>query len=128
MDAVSLSIFEGIKRPFINEGNAPGACVRELALSADPQRGNRLRDAFIVELVSEIDAENRSDTASDELLSGREREVLRHMIQGQSNREISSAVGISVNTVKFHAKNIFSKLAVSSRKDAVSEAIRQRLI
>ena len=61
-------------------------------------------------------------------LSPREQEVLRFLIQGRSNREIADAMDLSINTVKFHMKNIFGKLGVNSRKDAVSATIRRRLL
>ena len=126
--ALSASIFEGIKRPFIDEGELIKGVIREVSQTTANRRGNRLRDAFIAELIAEIDASGESEQKEDHLLSPREREVLRYVMQGQSNREIAEAIGLSVNTVKFHLKNIFDKLGVSSRKDAVSVAIRERLV
>ncbi|GAA3402188.1 LuxR C-terminal-related transcriptional regulator [Paenibacillus hodogayensis] len=55
-------------------------------------------------------------------LTVREIQVLRLMAGGLSNREISDRIGIVVGTVKNHIKNIFSKLGVSSRMKAVSQA------
>jgi len=48
-------------------------------------------------------------------LSQREKEVAKLVAQGYSNAEISSLLDISVNTVKFHNKNIFDKLGIDSR-------------
>ena len=126
--ALSVAIFEGIKRPFIDEGELVSGVIREMSQAMENRSGNRLRDAFIAELIAEIDASSESEQKEDELLSPREREVLRYVMQGQSNREIAEAIPLSVNTVKFHLKNIFEKLGVSSRKDAVSVAIRERLV
>ncbi len=126
--ALSASIFEGIKRPFIDEGELVKGVIREVSQTTANRRGNRLRDAFIAELIAEIDASGEGEQKEDHLLSPREREVLRYVMQGQSNREIAEAMPLSVNTVKFHLKNIFDKLGVSSRKDAVSVAIRERLV
>ena len=61
-------------------------------------------------------------------LSRREREVLGHLMQGRSNREIAEVVPLSVNTVKFPLKNLFDKLGVSNRQEAVTVAIRRGLI
>ncbi|AGU51682.1 two component transcriptional regulator, LuxR family [Variovorax paradoxus B4] len=61
------------------------------------------------------------------LLSPRELKVLRLIAQGWSNRQIAESVSLSVNTVEFHAKNIFRKLCVKSRTQAVHQAMQQGL-
>ncbi len=65
---------------------------------------------------------------SGEALSGREIDVLKLMAQGKSNKEIGSALFISEGTVKSHAKNIFAKMNVISRTEAVATATRRGLI
>jgi LuxR family maltose regulon positive regulatory protein len=57
-----------------------------------------------------------------ESLSPRERNILERIGQGQSNKEIARELGISPETVKTHIKNIFVKLAVEKRAQAVSRA------
>lgn len=61
------------------------------------------------------------------LLSPRELKVLRLIAQGWSNQQIAEAVSLSVNTIEFHAKNIYRKLCVKSRTQAVHQATRQGL-
>lgn len=61
------------------------------------------------------------------LLSPRELKVLRLIAQGWSNQQIAEAVSLSVNTIEFHAKNIYRKLSVKSRTQAVHEATQQGL-
>jgi DNA-binding NarL/FixJ family response regulator len=56
-------------------------------------------------------------------LSEREREVLLLMSQGLTNKEIAEAMTVSVNTVKKHTQNIFTKLQVESRAAAVAVAL-----
>jgi NarL family two-component system response regulator LiaR len=63
-----------------------------------------------------------------EQLTERERDVLRSMVDGLNNREIADALVISLGTVKFHISNIFHKLGVDSRVEAVKLAIEQKLI
>lgn len=54
------------------------------------------------------------------LLSAREQEALALLREGKSNKEIARDLGLSEATIKFHLKNIFSKLGVSRRAMAVS--------
>ena len=60
-----------------------------------------------------------------EPFTGRELEVLRLAARGQTNRSIGLALGISHRTVQGHLANIYGKLGVSSRTEAVTEAIRR---
>lgn len=57
-----------------------------------------------------------------ELLTERELQVLRLVAQGQSNKGAARAMGISAETVKTHLKNIFDKLGVAQREQAVALA------
>ena len=55
-------------------------------------------------------------------------QVLKLVVQGQSNQQIADAMVISVATVKAHISNIFSKLQVSSRAEAIAFAIKNKLV
>jgi DNA-binding CsgD family transcriptional regulator len=61
-------------------------------------------------------------------ITPREIDCLHWAARGKSNREIGEILGISENTVHFHLKNVYRKLDVSSRSQAVSEALRAGLI
>ncbi|MEZ4795230.1 MAG: response regulator transcription factor [Flavobacteriaceae bacterium] len=61
-------------------------------------------------------------------LSERELEVLHQLCRGANNREIAEDLFVSTNTIKAHIKNIYKKLHVHSRAEAVSKAIKKRLI
>jgi DNA-binding NarL/FixJ family response regulator len=63
----------------------------------------------------------------EEELTDREREVLRLVAGGETNREIASELFISENTVNFHMKNIFGKLHLKNRAHAAAFAIRAGL-
>jgi DNA-binding CsgD family transcriptional regulator/GAF domain-containing protein len=55
-----------------------------------------------------------------ECLTKREKEVLKQLIQGRSNREIANNLFISVHTVKNHISNIFQKLGVTDRSQLIA--------
>lgn len=58
-----------------------------------------------------------------ESLSERETEVLRLLAQGLSNKDIAQSLFLSVRTVEAHLRNIYSKLAIASRTEAVLWAV-----
>jgi DNA-binding NarL/FixJ family response regulator len=62
------------------------------------------------------------------VLSNREKEVLKWLKEGKRSWDISRILQISRNTVNFHIKNLFKKLNVVNRTQAVSEAMRQGII
>lgn len=64
----------------------------------------------------------------DAFLSEREHEVLQNLATGQSNKQIARTLELTENTVKFHLKSIFSKLAVNKRTQAILEARKRGLI
>jgi len=65
---------------------------------------------------------------SDEDLTEREVEVLRHIAEGNRNRDIAEKLFISEETVKVHLKHIMDKLGASDRTQAVAIAVRRGII
>jgi NarL family two-component system response regulator LiaR len=61
-------------------------------------------------------------------LTERERDVLECMVDGLNNNEIAERLVVSLGTVKFHVSNIFQKLGVDSRVEAVKLAIERKLV
>ncbi len=64
----------------------------------------------------------------DATLTAREHEVLRLLVEGRTNRQISEQLYISAKTVSVHVSNILAKLEVSSRAEAAALARRERLV
>jgi len=64
----------------------------------------------------------------DSELSAREREVLRHLVAGFSNKEIANLLGITEATVKCHVSTILMRLNVSDRTQAVVTALQRGLV
>jgi DNA-binding NarL/FixJ family response regulator len=64
----------------------------------------------------------------EEVLTEKELRVLRCVAAGNSNRRVSSEIGISEETVKAHLKNIFGKLGANDRTHAVTIALKRGII
>lgn len=93
--------------------DAAGAAARRLGMAA---------------LAARIDAQSAAPATAPALLSEREREVLRLVAQGRSNREIGAALGLSPNTVANHLRRILARTGCSNRAEAAAYAIGQGLI
>jgi DNA-binding CsgD family transcriptional regulator len=57
-------------------------------------------------------------------LTARQLEVLRLAADGQTNEQIAGTLGLSPSTVRYHLQNVYRRLNVKARAEAVAEAIR----
>ncbi|MEE2884265.1 MAG: response regulator transcription factor [Chloroflexota bacterium] len=90
--------------------------------------GEVVLDPEVASLVAKTWRERNSRTSSTIGISSltiREKETLKLACDGLRNREISDEMGISVRTVEGHFNRIFSKLGVSSRTEAVLQAVSE---
>ena len=62
------------------------------------------------------------------VMTNREIQVLKYLAEGLNNQQISELMNVSVHTIKAHIHNIFEKLAVQGRTEAVVKAIKGNLI
>ncbi len=85
--------------------------------------------SIVRKLVNRVSG-RKTHPAEDEIeaLTGREMEVLRLLAQGMTNKQIADTLVISDRTVQTHLSNIFAKLAVSSRTEAVLVAMKRNLL
>lgn len=83
--------------------------------AATPDQITRYRKAF-----PHLFQEDEQTPTVSSLLSKREYEILQYMSEGRSNDEISKALHRSVGTVKLHAHNIYKKLKVKNRVEAIN--------
>ncbi len=122
--ALTLAEPEGYVRIFLDEGQPMARLLYAAAASG-------IAAAYAGQLLAEFTAEEPglspalahvSAEILVEPLSKREREVMALIAVGQSNAEIAQSLFISVGTVKNHAKNIYSKLNVHSRAQAIARA------
>ncbi|HEY3132528.1 MAG TPA: response regulator transcription factor [Acidobacteriota bacterium] len=61
-------------------------------------------------------------------LTPQENELLKLLVEGHHKKTAAHELGISVNTVSFHLKNIYAKLQVHSKTEAVAKALREHLV
>ena len=65
---------------------------------------------------------------NDYALSAREFDILKCLVEGDSYKMIADACCISIGTVRFHINNIYKKLHVNSKSEAVIKALKERLV
>jgi LuxR family transcriptional regulator, maltose regulon positive regulatory protein len=119
--AISLAAPEGYLRTFLDEGPGVHAILRRGVLdNTMPPYLHLVLEAFNVPQIDEAPS-----AVQGAALSRRELEILHHIAAGESNGEIAEGLGLSLATVKRHVSNIFGKIGVGSRTQAVARA-RQR--
>ncbi len=124
---LALTTYEGdgdIKRAL--EAGARGYLLKDMLLSdviaavRAVQRGERVIPGAVAARLAEF--------SDQQDLTEREREVLTLVARGLSNKEIARAIGRTDETAKIHLKNIFAKLHVTDRTEAVTIALARGLI
>jgi len=91
-------------------------------------RGESLIQPVVASKLLDRFSELSRRTPSGDELSSRELEILCLMAKGAANKEISAQLNIAQSTVKTHISNIFQKLGVNDRTEAVTQAIKKGII
>jgi len=114
--AVRRAEREGFVRTFVDAGPA---CAALLA-GIDHPYAAHLRSAFQTDDLVSADAPVAGPEAA--LPTERERDILRALASGRTYVRVAEELGVSVNTVRFHVKNLYAKLGVGTRLEAVDRA------
>lgn len=69
-----------------------------------------------------------ADASADGAITKRERDVLRLVAAGKSNRKIAEELSISINTAERHVSNILTKIGATNRAQAATYAVRSKLV
>lgn len=116
-------IFDGLRagaRGYLMKDTRMDDLIKAIKIVHD---GGSLLQPVIAERLIE-----RIEKGSPSVLTERELEVLQWIGSGSSNSEIAKELFLTVRTVRFHVENIFQKLGVNSRTQAVRVAMEQSLI
>lgn len=70
----------------------------------------------------------RTQSLTESGLTSREKEILASLVEGNSFKAIAESLFISIETVRFHFRNIYKKLHVHSQSEAVAKAIKEGII
>jgi LuxR family maltose regulon positive regulatory protein len=127
--ALLLAEPEGYISLFVDEG-APmlGLLRHARRRGIVPEYVATLLSTFGEQHASDLPVTSARPSPLVEPLTEREREVLRLLLEGASNRQIAQSLVLSVNTVKRHVYNLCGKLGVQSRTQAISCAIALDLL
>jgi ATP/maltotriose-dependent transcriptional regulator MalT len=130
--ALTLAESEGYVRFFVDEGQPMAELLRfAVSHNISPNYASKLLAAFPKDVLGEI-AIKREPTIDTqglaEPLSEREIEVLHLMAEGYKYKEIAERLVISINTVRHHTRNVYGKLDVNNRTQAIGRAKELNLL
>jgi DNA-binding NarL/FixJ family response regulator len=97
-------------------------CLREVISGGAPMSPEVARR--VITLFREF---RPPDRASHNLTPA-ETELLKLLVEGHNYKTAAAELGISINTVSFHLRNIYEKLQVHSKTEAVAKALRERIV
>ena len=123
-EALTLAEPGGFIRIFVDEGPPMAQLLAETAVRGImPSYCEKLLAVFESE-GHKIETETSPAPAQSlvDPLTKRELEILSHIATGLKNKEIAATLFVSVNTVHYHTKNLYSKLGVNSRTQAITRA------
>jgi len=136
MKILVLSTYDDEK--YINDAMLAGAdgyvlkCVEVadlVKIIRSVSEGRQIVSPFLVNLALQGEAvEHPEEPIEPVTLTQREKEILEAILDGQSNREISDSLCISIETVKSHIKSIYQKLQARNRVEAALIAMKKKLL
>jgi LuxR family maltose regulon positive regulatory protein len=121
-EALSIAAPEEFYRPFIEDGQPITQLLSEV---------KSLAPTFVSNVIKQFDKNSKVNEKNEKLiepLSDRELEILQLIAQGYSNKGIAKELFITVGTTKWHIHNLYGKLGVNRRAQAINKARKLKLI
>lgn len=97
-------------------------CLREVTVGGAPMSPEVARR--VIDLFREF----RPPARASHHLTPAEMELLKLLVEGHNYKTAAAELSISINTVSFHLRNIYEKLQVHSKSEAVAKALRERIV
>lgn len=92
------------------------------------EAGASMSPSVATKVLKIVASQATSETVNTFNLSEREKEVLSCLVEGMSYKLIANACFISIDTVRGHIRNIYEKLHVHSKNEAVATAIKSKIV
>ena len=130
-----LSVYEDDERIF--DALCAGACGYLLKRTSPARLMESLKEAVqggspmspeVARRVVALFRDFRPPEKADYQLTPHETRLLKFLVEGHTYKSAASELGVSVNTISFHMKNVYDKLQVHSKSEAVAKALLNRLI
>src|SRR5215472_10863747 len=97
-------------------------CLTEVVAGGAPM------SPAVARRVVDLLQQNQSLTHLDHNLTPHEMRLVKLLVEGYNYRTAAAELRVSVNTIRFHMRSVYSKLHVHSKAEAVSKALRARII
>ncbi len=110
---------------YLLKNTPPARLLEALKEAVD---GGSPMSPLIATRVVKLFREFRPPVHADYHLTPQETELLKLLIEGHHKKTAAREMGISVHTVSFHLKNIYCKLQVHSKTEAVAKALREKIV
>lgn len=110
---------------YLLKNTAPARLLESIREAVD---GGAPMSPEVARRVIRLFREFRPPESASYHLTPQETELLKLLIEGHHKKTAAREMGISTNTVSFHLKNIYTKLQVHSKTEAVAKALRERLV
>jgi DNA-binding NarL/FixJ family response regulator len=124
-----IAVIRAGARGYVTKTIAPGELVDAIARvhAGDAVFGPRLAGFVLDAFAGALPGDGASDTELD-LLTPREKEVLRHLARGYTYKEIAGRLHLSVKTIETHVSSVLRKLQLSNRHELTAWAAGRDLL